>query len=133
MSKVVVSAADVELVFKVWQSYRPKPKLCLFTEDRKKLIRDRLKLGYTPEHLTGLFRYVFESNDSWCRFMRGENDRRKAYTGLDSLLRKAKLADRIEKALLWSEIHDDSFIMPTDDQFQPGALSAFRGGPAGEA
>jgi hypothetical protein len=88
----------VEQVFNAWKSHRPRPALCRFTADRAKLLRDRLALGYSAADLLALIAYVFTADDKWCVFMR-END----YTGLDYLLRKEKLGDRVERALAWQE------------------------------
>jgi hypothetical protein len=103
MKAANVSALDVQQVFDRWRQHRPRPELCRLTTDRAKLIRDRLALGYTAADFVALVDYVFTSDDDWCRFMRGGNDRGKDYTGLDSILRKEKLADRVERALLWSD------------------------------
>lgn len=103
--KPVISALDIQSVFDAWKAYRPRPELCRLTDDRAKLIRDRLALGYTATDLRTLVQYVFEAEDDWCFFMRGRNDRGKDYTGLDAILRREKLADRVERALLWRDEH----------------------------
>lgn len=98
-------SADVQSVYDAWKAYRPRPDLCRLTADRAKLIRDRLALGYTAADLRALIHYVFQAEDDWCSFMRGRNERGTDYTGLDSILRREKLADRVERALLWRDQH----------------------------
>ena len=96
-----VTADDVKLVFEAWRKYRPHPNLCRFTKDREKLIRDRLKLGYTAQDLVTLMEYVNTANTGFARWMRGDNPRRRAYLDLQNLLRKEKLGGRVEEALVW--------------------------------
>lgn len=103
--KAAISAIDIQSVFDAWRAYRPRPDLCRLTTDRAKLIRDRLALGYSTTDLRTLVQFVFEAEDDWCSFMRGRNDRGTDYTGLDSILRREKLADRVERALLWRDQH----------------------------
>ena len=91
---------QVQQVFDAWKSYRSRPDVIRFTTERQKLIQNRIGLGYEVEDFLALFEYVFTSNDQWPVFMR-LND----FTGLDNLLRKEKLADRMEKAMLWKTQH----------------------------
>jgi hypothetical protein len=83
-------------VFDAWKAHRERPELTRLTKDRQKLISDRLGLGYTPEDFVALVNFVHLSSDQWCVYMRNNQ-----YTGLDYLLRKEKLADRVERALNW--------------------------------
>lgn len=108
MSEKAIPGVDVRAVFTAWQAKRPRPDLCRLTADRDKLIRSRLALGYSVADLQALIAYVFDADDDWCRFMRGGNNRGKDYTGLDSILRKEKLGDRVERALLWKEGADQA-------------------------
>lgn len=94
---------DARRVFNAWKNYRPRPHLCRFTVDRQRLIRARMKLGYKPGDLIALIEYVNESDAGWPRFMRGENDRGRAYLDLDNIMRVGKLAGRIEEAMTWLE------------------------------
>lgn len=96
MKREQVSALDVQRVFVAWRETRPRPALCKATADRLKVIADRMALGYSAGDLIALVRYVTEGDDHWCHFMRANE-----YTGLDYLLRKDKLGDRVERALLW--------------------------------
>lgn len=89
-------------VFEVWKKYRPRPELCRFTSDRKKLIQDRLKLGYTSDDLITLIRYVNEAEAGFPRWMRGDNPKNRQYLDLTNLFRKEKLAARVEEAQLWA-------------------------------
>ncbi len=94
---------QVQQVFDAWKSYRSRPDVIRFTAERQKLIQNRIGLGYEVEDFLALFEYVFTSSEQWPVFMR-VND----FTGLDNLLRKEKLADRIEKAMLWKTQHAES-------------------------
>jgi hypothetical protein len=87
---------QIQTVFDAWKAHRERPELTRLTKDRKKLISDRLGLGYTPEDFVALVNFVHLSSDQWCVYMRNNQ-----YTGLDYLLRKEKLADRVERALNW--------------------------------
>jgi hypothetical protein len=136
--KTAATMFDIQRVFDAWAKHRPKPALCKLTSDRSKLIASRMGLGYSADDLCALVEYVFEADDSWCKFMRGDNDRDKDYTALDSLLRKEKLADRVEKALLWRDAKTASTTKPTAASSTTGvdfgAMGAFRARPfAGEA
>jgi hypothetical protein len=91
---------QVQEVFEAWKKHRSRPDVIRFTADRQKLIKDRLNLGYAADDFAALFDYVFTSDEQWPVFMRS-ND----YTGLDYLLRKEKLADRVERALVWKSEH----------------------------
>ena len=95
--------SDVKLVWSTWAKTRPRPRLCKFTVDRKKLIEARLRLGYEPADLVAVIRYVNESNDPWPQWMRGNNPRKRSYLDLDNLFRVAPLGKRVEEALLWLE------------------------------
>jgi hypothetical protein len=87
---------QIQTVFDAWKAHRERPELTRLTKDRQKLISDRLGLGYTPEDFVALVNFVHLSSDQWCAYMRNNQ-----YTGLDYLLRKEKLADRVERALNW--------------------------------
>jgi hypothetical protein len=87
---------QIQAVFDAWKAHRERPELTRLTKDRQKLISDRLGLGYTPEDFVALVNFVHLSSDQWCVYMRNNQ-----YTGLDYLLRKEKLADRVERALNW--------------------------------
>lgn len=94
---------DVTAVWKFWASRQRRPDLCRLTADRRKLIADRLRLGYDPTDLIVLFRYAFEADEPRARFWRGDNDRGETYLGLDDLLRVTKLGDRVVRAHHWAE------------------------------
>lgn len=97
------SGVDVRRVFDAWKKTRTRPHLVRMTGDRVKLITDRMKVGYTADDLIAVVRYFSESNTREARFMRGENDRQKAYMDLSNLFRKEKLGGRVETALNWLE------------------------------
>lgn len=112
--------SDIELIFEEWRKRQPRPQLCRLTEDRKTLLRQRLNLGYEATDFVAVIQYFFESNESDAKWMRGDNPRKKKYLDLSNLLRKEKLAARVEAALLWklnSRTNEDQ-----DDDFGPFRL-----------
>lgn len=128
--KRTADEADVRRVFDAWRALRPRPELCKLTPDRSKLIADRLA-GRSSADLVALIEYVHTADDKWCAFMRDGG-----YTGLDSLLRRAQLDDRIERALLWKE--SAAAQARAAEQLDRtgvdlGALGALRHRPPGEA
>lgn len=96
---------DIQRVFTLWKSYRPRPELCRLTGNRRKLIRTRLK-DWTPEDLCVLVRYANEADTSEARFWRGQNDRGQEYLDLVNLLRGTKMDGRVERAHLWADEQD---------------------------
>ena len=97
-----VHSDEIEQVFEAWRKRQARPDACRLTEDRRDLIRWRLGLGYEVDDLLTLFRYAAESDDAGPRWWRGDNPTRKRYTDLDHLLRRTKLAGRIEAAHEWA-------------------------------
>ena len=99
----MVSDDDVERVFNHWKQFRDRPELVRFTEDRKKLIRRCMGKDYSADDICTLIDFVFKSDEPWSKFMRDGG-----YTGLEELLRKTKLADRVEKALVWKDSYKET-------------------------
>jgi hypothetical protein len=99
----MVSDDDVERIFQHWKQFRDRPELVRFTEDRKKLIRRCMGKDYGVEDFCALIDFVFKADDPWSKFMRDGG-----YTGLEELLRKSKLADRVEKALMWKTSYKET-------------------------
>jgi hypothetical protein len=112
---------DVIEVFEAWRRRQSSPERCRLFEERARLIRNRLKRGYSADDLVVLIAYAYESDASEARFWRGENDSRATYLGLDNLLRIGKLADRVERAREW---HEDKSDIEAD--VRPGHLSEYR-------
>lgn len=121
-----VKAEDINRVYEAWLQRQKRPDLCRFTTDRADLIRKRLQLGYEAADFILLIRWVHESNEDGPRWLRGENPRKKSYLDLTNLLRREKLAPRIEAARLWEEADGESKPQDEDDYFGP--LKVFRGG-----
>lgn len=117
MAKVVVPQEQIERVFDKWRSYRSRPEVVRLTADRVKLISDRIKLGYSADDLCALIEFVQLADDPWASFMRA-ND----YTGLDYLLRKEKLGDRVEKAINWKQ----PVIKAANDGLSLGVLGSLK-------
>jgi uncharacterized phage protein (TIGR02220 family) len=119
------SIDNVEKVFEFWASKQKRPQVCKLTEERRKLIKNRMANGYTHEELILIIKYFYESNSDDARWMRGHNPSRRKYLGLDNLFRKKKLGDRLELAKNWEadlkEIRQDNF----------GPLAFFRAGRNG--
>ena len=112
---------DIQRIFEAWRKTRPNPRRCRFTKDRKDLIKKRLALGYEPNDLIAVIRYFTEANTSEARFMRGANDRGRAYLDLENLFRVGKLGARVETALNW--LDDKGEGPPPDDEGSAGFSS----------
>lgn len=119
-----VPTAEVVRVFESWRRRQQRPRLCRLTDERRDLIRRRLALGYTEEDLAILFEFAFESDEPAPRFWRGDNPRCRKYLGLDNLLRKTPLGDRIEQALAWRE--DQTIVEEGIDLGPMGQVLQFR-------
>ena len=121
MSTIRVSSEDIEKVFEKWRSHQKRPHLCRLTEDRKDLIRKRMRLGYSVDDFLALIEYAYRSNDPGPRWWRGENPNTRTYLGVDNLFRKEPLASRIEAALNWQEDGSHT-VEEQDDNFGPFRL-----------
>lgn len=93
---------DVQAVFEAWRKYQANPKICRLTDSRKKLIRARLK-EFEPDDLILLIEYVFEGQDGFCKWMRGDNPSKRKYLDLANLFRTTKAAARVEQAYEWKQ------------------------------
>ena len=103
-----VKAEDVERVFEAWQRRQARPQWNRLTDEREKLIRARLKLGYTADELITLVDFAYDSDHDSARFWRGERTGhhrgpRKTYLDLENLLRVHKLGARIPVVMEWAE------------------------------
>lgn len=96
-----VRSDEVESVFEAWRARQARPEACRLTDERRDLIRVRLALGYEVEDFVLLVRYAAESDEPGPRWWRGDNPTRKRYTDLANLLRREKLAGRVEAAREW--------------------------------
>lgn len=97
------SDADIKQVFEAWRGRQRSPDRVKLRESRRKLIRDRLSHGYDADELVSLIAYAYEADTAEAKFWRGENTDRRTYLGLDNLFRVGKLADRVDRALDWTE------------------------------
>lgn len=101
MGKRTISEADVDRVWAAWLARQARPGACRYTEDRKKLIRKRLALGYSADDLVLLVRFAWEADAPGPRWWRGENPDARTYLDLDNLLRESKLGPRVQAASEW--------------------------------
>lgn len=113
---------DVALVWETWQTRQRRPDLVRLTDERVKLIRKRIALGYTAAELAALIRFAFEADDKRARFWRGQNATRTTYLDLENLFRESKLGHRIPVAMEWAEVNP-----PPNPDGTPGAAVAPRG------
>jgi hypothetical protein len=123
-----IAAADIVAVFEAWKSRQRRPALCRLTEERRRLIRARLGLGYDRDDLIALFDYIWASSDAGPRWMRGDNPGGKPYLDLDNLLRVGKLASRIESALNWQADNRPNVDADADNL---GPFRLIKGGAGG--
>jgi hypothetical protein len=96
-----IDREDIKRVFTEWLLIAARPTTCRLTLDRQDLIRWRLQLGYTADDLVLLLRYARESDDPGPRWWRGDNPNGRRYLDLRNLLRRSKLADRVDAARAW--------------------------------
>lgn len=83
-----------------WRARQKKPERVKLTPDRWTLIRRRVaQVRATPEEMGDLVVYFFEGDTHEAKWMQSNPQ----YLGVDGLLRKEKLADRIERARDWVE------------------------------
>ena len=82
---------DVNLVFEFWQLTMNHPKAQL-DDDRKKRIKNALKLGYTIDDLKAAIRGCAKTPHNM-----GQNDRNGIYDGLNIILKNADNIDRFIK------------------------------------
>lgn len=115
------SADAVQRVFAAWQARQARPDLCRLTDDRKRLIKARLR-EYSADDLCALIDYAWDADEADARFWRGENAESRTYLDLENLFRVSKLAGRVEKALAWRG--DDG-----DDDGGPDGTGAVNLGP----
>lgn len=103
MGRRTISETDVDRVWAAWLARQARPGACRYTEDRKKLIRKRLALGYTADDLVLLVRFAWEADEPGPRWWRGENPDRRTYLDLDNLLREGKMGPRVQAASDWAD------------------------------
>lgn len=103
MKRVTPTAADVDAVIEGWRARMARPKAIRVTTDLRRLVADRLRLGYDAADLLALVRYAWEADEPGPRWWRGDNPDGKRYLHLDNLLRREKLAGRVHAALEWVE------------------------------
>lgn len=103
MKRATPTAADVDAVIEGWRARMARPKAIRVTTDLRRLVADRLRLGYDAADLLALVRYAWEADEPGPRWWRGDNPDGKRYLHLDNLLRREKLAGRVHAALEWVE------------------------------
>ena len=92
--------AEVNRVWEAWRERQARPDFCRLTDDRKRLIRSRLR-EYSVDDLIAVIDYAYDADEAGPRFWRGENADSRTYLDLDNLFRVGKLAARVEAARLW--------------------------------
>lgn len=91
-SRSTVSRRDGMTVWEAYQRHHPRSVL---TDKRRRLIRDRLAEGYTPERLVAAI-----DGNHLDPFSNGANDRKQAYHDLELILRDAARIERFEEIAL---------------------------------
>lgn len=93
-----------EKIYTEWCSLRRSVgrKATAFTDKRRKHINDLLENHY-GENIVLVLSYIKTSNDYYAKFMRGENDRNREYTGFDNVFRPQKMSAKIDKAIAWEK------------------------------
>lgn len=114
-------------VWNEWVKRQKMPGTCRFTAERVDLIRKRIGLGYSDDDLIAVVRWAYESPDLGPRFLRGENEQRRTYLDLDSLLRIAKLGARVQAALTWIQEMERP-AAGNGESAHPSGLRVVRGG-----
>ena len=99
---------EISNVFNVWVQNLNKPRK--LTKRRIKAIQDALKIVSEKEIIL-VIEYIFNSDDEYASFVRGNNKAETKYTGLLNLLRIKKIEDKVKRAKLWKS----SFELPEDD------------------
>lgn len=126
MARAAVSATDVDRVLLAWRERMRRPDLVRLTDDRKKLVAQRLRAGFTADDLLAVVRYAFESQDRIPRWWRGENEDRATYLDIESLLRAEKLGGRVTAALEWAERVGEQGEAVPENVIRFGASARFR-------
>ena len=84
---------QADKVVAAWHRYHPTARA---THPQRARTAKKALAHQTVEELVLLIDFVHTADDKWAQWMR-END----YLGLDYILRKEKLPDRVDKALRW--------------------------------
>ena len=103
-------------VFSYWKKYKSKNKTKL-TEQRKKIIKKALELGFTEKDLKLIIDFAFISDDQRARFWRGDNQNKKEYVDIINLFRENKISEKLKLAIVWYE----NKVTP-EDNFGPWRL-----------
>ena len=104
-----MSKDEISELYKYWITNLNKEKR--LTKRRSKAIEEALKI-LSLEDLKLIIKYVFNSQDDYASFIRGDNDLGREYTDILNLLRIKKLEDKLEKANSWNkkgQLPEDDF------------------------
>ena len=115
-------AAHLREICQLWRKYQKRPAAGRYSSNAATPIVAALK-SYSESQVKNLIMFVFESSHSWAAFMRGENKTATSYTGLRSILRDGKMADRVQLAEQWAA--------KRRPEVGYGPLEKFRKGPEG--
>ena len=102
---------EILRVFNYWKEKTNKAKKIRMTNRRVNFIEQALK-EHPIEDIILLLDYIFDSEDEYALFMRGNNERGKKYTDLGNIFRPTKLSEKIGKAKEWksaTETPEDDF------------------------
>ena len=91
-------------IYTEWCSLRRSigRKATAFTEKRKQHVINLLEDFY-GENILLVIEYLETSDDYYSKFMRGENEQKRDYTGFDNVFRPSKMGDKIDKAIAWEK------------------------------
>ena len=107
-------------IYMEWCSLRRSigRKATAFTDKRKKHIYDLLENHY-GNNIALVLRYIKTSDDYYAKFIRGENDRNREYTGFDSVFRPQKMSDKIDRAIVWEKTKSKKDTYNNDGMYFP--------------
>ena len=93
-----------EEIYLTWCSLRRSigRKATAFSDKRKNHIIELLNDFY-GENLVLVAKYIKTSDDYYAKFMRGQNEQKRDYTGFDNIFRSTKMSDKIDKAIAWEK------------------------------
>lgn len=100
---VSVDMADVDRVLDLWRRSSAHPGAIRLTEDRRRLVADRMAEGYTADDLCAMVEWVFLADERGPRWLRGGNPDGVKYLTIEALLRQDKLGPRVQAALEWKD------------------------------
>ena len=86
--------------------------------NREKQIIDLLENHY-GENILLVLEYLETSDDYYAKFMRGQNEQKKDYTGFDNVFRPSKMSAKIDKAIAWEKLKPKKDNYNSDGMYFP--------------